>query len=241
MRIINRIVLIIGFLGFCFISQTTVFAAVVAPNYTLIPSPSQNQIDYSGGTSGSGITPKSIALVVVICIIVALTIYFWPKITETIINKPMTAIRWWVGVMLGIFGALVLVAFGGSLVFKSKPNSGSHSGSNGSSNSNPNTMVANKYNNGTYTATGSYSSPGGQEALTLSLTLNNNVVVDSTVTTGANDSTSTSYQNLFIASYKDLIIGKSINNIKLSTVAGSSLTSQGFNDALSQIEQQAKA
>jgi hypothetical protein len=147
--------------------------------------------------------------------------------------------------MLGIFGILVLVAFGGSFIFKhkSKSTTSTTTSTSGSSTSkgNANVMVANNYNNGTYTATGTYTSPGGQEALNVTLTINSNLVIDSTVTTGANDSTSASYQNLFIASYKNQVIGKNLNDIKLSTVAGSSLTSQGFNDAVNQIEQQAKA
>jgi hypothetical protein len=75
MRIINKIAIITGFLGFCFMGQMSVFAAVVPPNYTLIPSPPENKVDYQGGTTG-GVTLKNIILVIVLCIIIGLTIYF---------------------------------------------------------------------------------------------------------------------------------------------------------------------
>jgi uncharacterized protein with FMN-binding domain len=97
------------------------------------------------------------------------------------------------------------------------------------------------YKNGTYMATGTYYSPGGKESVKVSLTLSNDVVTASNVVSGANDPTAISYQTIFIGNYKKYVVGKKINSIKLSNVSGSSLTSQGFKNALQQIEQQAKA
>jgi uncharacterized protein with FMN-binding domain len=97
------------------------------------------------------------------------------------------------------------------------------------------------YKNGTYNATGTYDSPGGQESIKLSLTLDNNVVTATSATAEANDPTATSYQDLFIGAYKTKVIGKKISSINLSNVSGSSLTSQGFDNALQQIEKQAKS
>lgn len=94
---------------------------------------------------------------------------------------------------------------------------------------------------GTYKATGSYSSPGGNEKITVTVTLKDGVVTETSATSGANDQTSKQYQAEFIAGYKDEVVGKKITTVKLSRVAGSSLTSQGFNDAIQQIKQQAKA
>jgi uncharacterized protein with FMN-binding domain len=106
---------------------------------------------------------------------------------------------------------------------------------------NTNTVSSAMYKDGTFNATGSYDSPGGKESLQVSLTLSNDVVTASSVISQANDPTATSYQTLFISGYKSRVIGKSISSIKLTNVSGSSLTSQGFDDALKQIENQAKA
>lgn len=97
------------------------------------------------------------------------------------------------------------------------------------------------YKDGTYSATGHYDSPGGTESVKVSLTLVSDKVSAATVSSGANDPTALSYQTIFISSYKPFVVGKKINTIKLSNVSGSSLTSQGFNDALEQIERQAQA
>jgi uncharacterized protein with FMN-binding domain len=97
------------------------------------------------------------------------------------------------------------------------------------------------YKDGTYTATGSYDSPAGTEKVKVTLTLASNTVTAANVISETNDPTAQTYQSIFISGYKSHVVGKKINTIKLSNVSGSSLTSQGFNDALKQIEQQATA
>ena len=93
-----------------------------------------------------------------------------------------------------------------------------------------------------YSVTGHYVTRRvAQKRLKVSLTLNDDAVSSANVTSGANDPTAASYQSIFISGYKPFVVGKKINTIRLSNVSGSSLTSQGFNDALKQIEQQAKA
>jgi uncharacterized protein with FMN-binding domain len=97
------------------------------------------------------------------------------------------------------------------------------------------------YKDGTYSATGHYDSPGGTEGIKVSLTLVDDKVSATNVQSDANDPTAQSYQTIFISGYKSFVVGKKINTIQLSNVSGSSLTSQGFNDALKQIENQAQA
>jgi hypothetical protein len=97
------------------------------------------------------------------------------------------------------------------------------------------------YKDGTYMATGSYMSPGGLDHVGVSLTLKNDIVTDATVTPEPGDKTSAYYQGMFVANYKPLVVGKDISTLQISKVSGSSLTSIGFNDALKQIEVQAKA
>ena len=97
------------------------------------------------------------------------------------------------------------------------------------------------YKDGTYEATGSYDSPGGPESLGVSVTIQNNVVTATSAKPEANDPTAQEFQNGFIQGYKTFVVGKNVNDILLSNVSGSSLTSQGFNDSLAQIKVQAKS
>ncbi len=86
------------------------------------------------------------------------------------------------------------------------------------------------YKDGTYTATGSYMSPGGPDKVGVMLTLKNDLITAITVTPEPGDNTSARYQNMFVAAYKQYVVGQNI-----------ALTSKGFNDALAQIKTQAKA
>ncbi|MDB5170224.1 MAG: hypothetical protein JWN82_620 [Candidatus Saccharibacteria bacterium] len=96
------------------------------------------------------------------------------------------------------------------------------------------------YTDGTYEATGDYVSPGGNEEITISVTLKDNVVTDTSAINGATDTEAKQHQDDFIGGYKSLVVGKNINEVKLSRVSGSSLTSQGFNDAIQQIRNKAE-
>lgn len=109
-------------------------------------------------------------------------------------------------------------------------------------NSASSTTNSRSYKNGMYTAEGGYQSPGGTESITVSLTIKNDAVIDATVAPNiATDNDAQEFQSEFIDGYKTLVVGKNINDIHLSRVSGSSLTSNGFNNALEQIKSQAKA
>jgi uncharacterized protein with FMN-binding domain len=95
------------------------------------------------------------------------------------------------------------------------------------------------YKDGSYTASGSYLSPGGQETLTVHITLKSDTVTATSIDQTPVTQESEEYQADFKQNYTKLVVGKKINTIQLSRVSGSSLTSQGFNDALKQIETQA--
>lgn len=101
--------------------------------------------------------------------------------------------------------------------------------------------TASVYKDGTYSATGSYMSPGGKDLLGVTITLADDVITSVTVTNGAGDHTSDRYQEKFISGYKQYVVGKNIADVKLTKVSGASLTPIGFNDALSQIKSKAKA
>jgi uncharacterized protein with FMN-binding domain len=97
------------------------------------------------------------------------------------------------------------------------------------------------YKDGTYTAIGSYMSPGGPDQISITLTLKNDVITAISATSMAGDGTSKRYQDMFISGYKQYVVGQNIANVNLMNVSGSSLTPIGFNDAISQIMSQAKA
>ena len=96
------------------------------------------------------------------------------------------------------------------------------------------------YKDGTYSATGSYSTPNGRESIELTVTITNNVITDTSLVENARSGEARDYQAEFASNYKDLVVGKKVNDVSLSRVAGSSLTSYGFNAALTQIKTDAK-
>jgi hypothetical protein len=151
------------------------------------------------------------------------------------------------------FVALVLVAGGALFVFKNIGNGNlalDNDGDDAPVNTAPavppattpaDVAPSSKYKNGTYSADGFYSSPGGNDVVHVTLTLKNGIVTDAVVTAGDVDRTSLRYQQAFMSGYKAYVIGKSIDSIKLTKVSGSSLTPSGFNDAVAKIKVSAKA
>jgi uncharacterized protein with FMN-binding domain len=98
-----------------------------------------------------------------------------------------------------------------------------------------------KYTDGTYDAQGTYITPGGRESVGLTVTLKDGVIVNTTLDQQASDREAVEYQQRFASKYKAQVVGKNINDVQLSRVAGSSLTSNGFNDAIEQIRTDASA
>jgi hypothetical protein len=92
------------------------------------------------------------------------------------------------------------------------------------------------YADGEYSADGEYTSPGGKESVGVSLTLSGDVITAVTVTPESTNPNGKKYQGEFADGIASVVVGKSIDDIKVSKVAGSSLTSGGFNDAVEQIK-----
>lgn len=125
------------------------------------------------------------------------------------------------------------------------PSSSAVSSSSAASNSSAETTTAaaaaSTYADGTYTATGSYSSPGGTETISISLTLSDDVITAATAEGEATSGPSSQYQGEFEENFAALIVGKDIDDVSLDKVAGSSLTSGGFNAAVETIKSDALA
>lgn len=133
----------------------------------------------------------------------------------------------------------------GSSGTDSGSSSSSSSGSGSSSSSSSATDAGSSggsgsYKNGTYTEQGNYSSPGGQETISVSLTIKDDAVKAVTVKTVKADPTAQQYEAQFIGGISGAIVGKKIDDLHVTQVAGSSLTSQGFDDALTKIKADAK-
>lgn len=96
------------------------------------------------------------------------------------------------------------------------------------------------YKDGTYQVIGNYVSPGGPREIDVTVTLQNDIITDSTFVGKADDPMSKRFQGEFGDNYQSQVIGKNIDEIILTKVSGSSLTPKGFNDALSKIKVQAQ-
>jgi uncharacterized protein with FMN-binding domain len=97
-----------------------------------------------------------------------------------------------------------------------------------------------KYKDGTYSATGTYSSPAGNETVDVTLTLKDGIITDATFVGNSKNHDSKTVQDMFAKGYKAVVIGKPIATLSLNVVNGSSLTPKGFMDAVSKIKTQAQ-
>ncbi len=98
---------------------------------------------------------------------------------------------------------------------------------------------AGSYADGTYSAAGDYQSPGGQEEIEVEITLEGGSVTAVTVTPQASGGQAAQYQKQFASGIADEVVGKSIDELEVTRVAGSSLTSGGFDAAVEQIKSDA--
>ena len=97
------------------------------------------------------------------------------------------------------------------------------------------------YVDGTYTAEGSYQTPESVETITVTVTLEDDVITAVDVTGDPQARESEEYQGKFIGGISDAVVGQDIDEISVSRVAGSSLTSGGFNQAIDEIKSEAAA
>lgn len=97
------------------------------------------------------------------------------------------------------------------------------------------------YADGTYTATGSYATPESVETISVTLTVADDVVTAVSVSGDPQARESQQYQSQFIGGISDAVVGVDLDELSVTRVAGSSLTSGGFNEALAQIKTDAAA
>ncbi|MET1018317.1 MAG: FMN-binding protein [Leifsonia flava] len=130
---------------------------------------------------------------------------------------------------IAMIGGLAGCATGGSTA--EKPS--------GSTDTEAEPSTSGDYTDGEYTATGEYVSPGGPETVTVTLTLDGNAITDLEVTGSGHTPNAKKFQGEFIDGIDEIAVGQNIDELNVSKVAGSSLTSGGFNDAIEQIREDA--
>jgi uncharacterized protein with FMN-binding domain len=97
------------------------------------------------------------------------------------------------------------------------------------------------YKDGTYSADGKYTSPNGIETVGVELTLASGAVSDVKITPHPSNPNTRKFQGEFASGIQAQVVGKKLDEIKVSKVAGSSLTSGGFNRAVADIKTQSQA
>lgn len=142
--------------------------------------------------------------------------------------------------LLGIAGLFVLAGCS-STGDAADTSNGTEETAGSSSSSSSGGDASGTYTDGTYTADGSYQTPETVEEITVTLTLADGVVTEVEVTGDPKAPETERYQGEFIDGIADEVVGKSIDELNVSRVAGSSLTSGGFNDAVASIKEQAAA
>lgn len=101
--------------------------------------------------------------------------------------------------------------------------------------------VAGTYKDGTWSADGHYNSPGGEQKVHVDITLTGGKIT-SAVFVGTPISPADKFnQEKFSQGFKQEVVGKNIDEVKLDVVNGSSLTPSGFMEALDRIKAEAKA
>lgn len=139
--------------------------------------------------------------------------------------------------LLGIAGLFVLAGCSGNADAETPVDNSSTPDAGSSSSSGSDSTAA--YADGTYTAEGSYQTPETVEEISVTLTLADGVVTDVEVTGDPQAPESKQYQGQFIDGIADEVDGKALDDLNVSRVAGSSLTSGGFNKAVESIKEQA--
>lgn len=96
------------------------------------------------------------------------------------------------------------------------------------------------YKDGTYSADGNYVSPNGTETVGVELTLAGGTVKAVDITQHPSNPNTRKFQGEFAGGISEQVVGKNIDELNVSKVAGSSLTSGGFNQAVEQIKSEAQ-
>lgn len=145
-----------------------------------------------------------------------------------------------------ILGSTLTVALLGSMMAGCADNNAANNAQNGKENGTPasqqttGTDTTNvSYKDGSYTAAGSYNTPGGVEDLKVTVVLKDGKITDASFAGTPKGPISKKLQDKFNEGFKEMVVGKPVNSLALGVVNGSSLTPKGFMDALEKIKGEA--
>jgi type II secretory pathway pseudopilin PulG len=96
------------------------------------------------------------------------------------------------------------------------------------------------YTDGTYSAKGTYVSPGGSETIRVTVSIANDIVQTVSVHGIHVDSTAQQYEAMFESGISAVAVGKDLATLNVGAVGGSSLTCVGFNAAIVTIRGEAQ-
>jgi len=83
-----------------------------------------------------------------------------------------------------------------------------------------------------------YFPEGRSESITVSLIISNSTISEMTVKNSMNDGKSRQYQLAFESEIQSLVVGKDVKSLNLSRVAGASITTDAFMQAVDKIKSQ---
>ncbi|OFI40071.1 hypothetical protein BIU82_01570 [Arthrobacter sp. SW1] len=143
---------------------------------------------------------------------------------------------------LSLAGTVAACAPGSQAPSGTAAPSGTSSAAGGSSSTPaaPSSAGGGSYKDGSYSADGTYTSPNGTETVGVQLTLSGGTVSAVDITVHPSNPNTRKFQGEFKDGIAAQVVGKKLDEINVSKVAGSSLTSGGFNQAVESIKAQAR-
>ena len=119
--------------------------------------------------------------------------------------------------------------------------SGNASDETTNSQSTPEASSAGAFTAGTYSATGQYPTPGGLQGIGVTVSLDaDGTITEVEVEPKAQTGNSVQFQDKFASGISSEVVGKSIAELNVDKVSGSSLTGGGFNRAIEDIVKEAQ-
>jgi hypothetical protein len=151
----------------------------------------------------------------------------------------------WYPIVMHYIIIIVIIIISGALYYRSTREMSEATVSNqredGISEKSPAAETTLLYANGTYAKPGTYTSPGGSETIDVGITLIDGIVTDATFAGKATNPASIKNQEKFAAGFREQVVGKPLDQVNLTVVNGSSLTPQGFMEALGSIKEEARS
>lgn len=95
------------------------------------------------------------------------------------------------------------------------------------------------FRDGDYVSTGRYLTPGGNESIEVTLKVQGGVITAATSRTEATSPTARQFQEQFRVAIAAQVVARPLASVDVDVVAGASLTSLGFDDALARIRMEA--